>query len=247
MAVSGGRLDRRYVLAAIVLALLIAAALWLYFGQTDGAGGGGGGGTTTTTTGPSGGPVVLYPTSDLPDGFDLIVVEDHVEVSDGQYIIITEAHGTYRSLVAYGGASVSGNITHGQAVIKYSNYIIPLVAFASTNRTITYDYPGIRIRLDNEHGGFVAYTSISLAIYYRVYEFNVSGTTVYVWLPASRGPTALDYDKHVFVDPVYGVYYINGMPYTLEMISPREPRRGILRAWVVATDKNGTYVFRINP
>jgi hypothetical protein len=158
MAVSGRRLDRRHVLAAIILLLLIALALWLYFGKTGGAGGGGGGGTTTTTTGPSGGPVILYPTSDLPDGFDLIVVEDHVEVSDGQYIIITEAYGTYRSLVAYGGASVSGNITYGQAAIKYSNYIIPLVAFASTNRTITYDYPGIRIRLDNEYGGFVAYT-----------------------------------------------------------------------------------------
>ena len=247
MAVSGRRLDRRHVLAAIILLLLIALALWFYFGKTGDAGGGGGGGTTTTTTGPSGGPTVLYPTSDLPDGLDLIVVEDHVEVSDGQYIIIAEAYGTYRSLVAYGGTSVSGNITYGQAAIKYSNYIIPLVAFASTNSTITYDYPGIKIRLDNKHGGFVAYTPISLAIYYRVYEFNVSGTTVYVWLPASGGPTAPDYDKHVFVDPVYGVYYINGMPYTLEMISPREPRKGILRAWAVATDKSGTYVFRINP
>jgi hypothetical protein len=241
--VSTGKIDRKYIIAAILLALLILVALWNYFGKS---GAGGGGETTTTTTTAPERPTVLYPTSDLPGGYDLIVLEDHVEVRDGTYVVVAKAYGTYKSLVGYGGASVSGNITHGQAAIRYSDYIIPLAAFASTNDRISQDYPGMEIRLDSQ-GGYVAYPNISLVIYYRAYTFNISGTIVYVWLPSSTGSIIPDYDKHVYVDQVYGVYYINGVPYPLEIIPPRKPYKGILRAWLVAADKSGTYVFRINP
>jgi hypothetical protein len=225
--------------------MLIGYGLYMYF-YGGGGGGGGGGGTTTTTTGTPPPSNVLYP-SDVVNGYDLIVVEDHVTVAGGQYSIVASAAGAYKSLVAYGGSSVSGNITNGVALIKYGGYEIPVVAFASTNSTINQDFPGIEVRL-GASGGFVHYKPISMAIYYRSASFNVSGTTVYVWVPAKTLPTTLaSVSAHVTVDPEYGTYYVNGVAYGLEYGTPPQKHRGVLRSWLVYTKDSGKYVFTINP
>ena len=231
------------ILAVLILALLIGYALYKYFYS----GGGGGGTTTTTVTGTPSTSNVLYPNGGIANGYDLILVEDHVSVTEGQYSIVASAVGSFRSLVAYGGSSVSGNITNGVAVIKYGGYEIPVIGFASTNSTLVQDFPGIQVRLD-VNGGYVLYTPISMAVYYKHYQYNVSNTVVHVWAPAKTQPTTLaSASVHVVVDPEYGTYYINGVAYGLDIGTPPRQYRGILRSWLVYTTEGGKYVFTINP
>jgi len=232
------------ILAVLILALLIGYALYKYF--YGGNGGGGGGGTTTTTTGTPPPSNVLYP-REIVNGYDLIVIEDHVSVDNGRYSIVASAAGAYKSLVAYGGSSVSGNITNGVALIKYGGYEIPVVAFASTNSTVVQDFPGIEVRLDAS-GGFVHYKPVSMAIYYRHASFNVSNTVVHVWVPAKTLPTKLaSVSVHVTIDPEYGTYHVNGVAYGLEYGTPPQKFKGVLRSWLVYTKNSGRYVFTINP
>jgi hypothetical protein len=218
----------------------------LYLSGGDKGGGGGGGGGTPTPR-PSPPSNVLYPTREIVNGFDLIVIEDHVHVENGQYSLVTSAVGSFRSLVAYGGSTVSGNITSGVAVIRYGGYEIPIVAFASTNSTVVQDFPGIQVRLSAD-GGYVLYTPISMAVYYRYHRFNVSNTVVHVWVPSKTLPTRLaDASVHVTIDAEFGVYYINNVAYNLELGTPPQKLRGILRSWLVYTQESGRYVFTINP
>jgi len=238
------RIGKGTIAAVLLLALLIGYAIYMSLGH----GGGGGGGTTTTTvTGTPSTSNVLYPNTGVVNGFDLILVEDHVSVTDGQYSIVASAVGSFRSLVAYGGSSVSGNITNGVAVIKYGGYEIPVIGFASTNSTLVQDFPGIQVRLDVS-GGYVLYTPISMAVYYRHYQYNVSNTVVHVWVPTKTQPTTLaSASVHVVVDPEYGTYYINGVAYGLDIGTPPRQYRGVLRSWLVYTTAGGKYVFTINP
>jgi len=237
------------IVAVLILALLIGYAIYMSLGGgRGGSGGGGGGGTTTTTTGTSAQPTALYPNAPVANGFDLILVEDHVTVSGGQYSVVASVVGSYRSVVAYGGSSVSGNITYGAAVIKYGGYEIPVVGFASTNSTLVQDFPGIQVRLD-ANGGYVLYTPISMAVYYRHYQFNVSNTIVHVWVPAKTQPTTLASGAsiHVVIDAQHGVYYINGAAYALDVGTPPRQYKGLLRSWLVYSGQSGKYVFTINP
>lgn len=241
------RIGKGMVAAVLILALLIGYAIYMGFGRGGAGGGGGGTTTTTTTTGPSGPSTVLYPNAGIVNGFDLILVEDHVSVSGGQYSIVASAVGLYRSVVSYGGSTVSGNITYGVAVIKYGGYEIPVVGFASTNATIVQDFPGIQVRL-GAAGGYVLYIPIRMAVYYRHLQYNISGTPVHVWVPARTLPTTLaSASLHVTVDPEYGTYYINGVAYGLEIGTPPRQYRGVLRSWIVYTASGGRYVFTINP
>jgi hypothetical protein len=240
------RRRRGLILALLILALLIGYAMYLYI-IGGGKGDGKKGGNQTDTPGPPRPSNVLYPTRDLVNGYDLIVIEDHVHVENGQYTLVTSAAGSFRSLVAYGGSTVSGNITNGIAVIRYGGYEIPILAFASTNSTITQDFPSIEARLDTS-GGYVLYKPVSMAIYYRYHRFNVSNTVVHVWVPAKTLPTRLaDASVHVTIDPEFGVYYLNNVAYNLELGTPPQKLRGILRSWLVYTKESGRYVFTINP
>jgi hypothetical protein len=242
----GRRIGKGTVVAVLILALLIGYAIYASFNR--GTSGGGGGSTTTTTiTGTSAPSNVLYPNAALANGFDLILVEDHVDVNNGQYSIVASAVGSYRSIVAYGGSSVSGNITNGIAVIKYGGYEIPVVGFASTNSSIVQDFPGIQVRLSTS-GGYVLYTPLSMAIYYRHLQYNISNTVVHVWVPSKTQPATLaSASLHVVIDPEYGTYYINGVAYGLDMDTPPKQYKGVLRSWLVYTTAGGSYVFTINP
>jgi hypothetical protein len=184
------------------------------------------------------------------NGFNVIFIEDHVEeVGGGQFRINVRLSGGFRSLVGYGGASVTGNITYGTAYIVMDYYKVPVVGFASTNATIRQDFPGMKVRL-NENGGYVVYTPINMAIYYRRYEFDVSGTRVYVWVPAKSQPSVLTTDatRHIYIDPETGFYYVNGQPYKLTIDAPpTKVYKGVLRSWVLTANRYGTYVFQINP
>jgi hypothetical protein len=241
------RRRRGLIVLLLLLLLLVGYAVYLYLIGGRGGGGGGGGGNQTTTPGPTPPSNLLYPTRDVVNGYDLIVIEDHVHVENGKYSLVTSAVGSFRSLVAYGGSTVTGNITHGAAVIRYGGYEIPVVAFASTNSTIVQDFPGIQVRLD-ENGGYVFYKPISMAVYYRHSQFNISGTAVHVWVPTKTLPTRLaDASVHVAIDPEFGVYYINNVAYSLELGTPPQKLKGVLRAWLVYTTASGRYAFTINP
>ena len=254
--------DRRLLLA-IALAVVIAAVVaWAWLGGGGGGGGGGsggsgggggggsgggGGGGNTTTTPPPGD--VLYPTSGIYNGFNVIFIEDHVDVEDGRYVVRSGLSGTFRSLVAYGGSSVTGNITYGVAYITFGYYKIPVVGFASTNATITQDFPGMKVRLTAD-GGYVVYTPVSMAVYYRRYTFDIGGTTVYVWVPAKSLPSVLttEASQHIYIDPEAAFYYVNGAPYRLTIdVPPTRTHVGVLRSWVLYANRYGAYVFQINP
>jgi hypothetical protein len=183
-------------------------------------------------------------------GFNVIFIEDHVEeVGGGQFRVVARIATTFRSLVGYGGSRVTGNITYGTAYIVMDYYKVPVVGFASTNATISQDFPGIKVRL-NERGGYVLYTPINMAIYYRRYEFNIGGTVVYVWVPAKSQPSVLTTEatRHAYIDPEACLYYVNGVPYRLVIDEPpRKTFTGVLRSWVLTANRYGTYVFQINP
>jgi len=191
----------------------------------------------------------LYPDSDLVNGFNVIFIEDHVQTDGNQFKIVARLGTSFVSLVAYGGSGVTGNITYGTAYIVTNYYKIPIIGFASTNSMITQDFPGMKVRLTAD-GGYVVYTPVSMAIYYRRYAFNISGTTVYVWVPAKSLPSTLTTEatQHVTIDPETGFYYVNGQPYRLTIDAP--PTRiykGVLRSWVLTANRYGVYVFQINP
>jgi len=167
----------------------------------------------------------------------------------GQFRIVTRLGTSFTSLVAYGGAGVTGNITYGTAYIVSNYYKIPIIGFASTDATVTQDFPGMKVRLTAD-GGYVVYPTVSMAIYYRRYVFNVSGTMVYVWVPAKSLPNTLSTEvtQHVTIDPEAGFYYVNGQPYRLTIdVPPIKTRKGILRSWVLTANRYGVYVFQINP
>ena len=253
---------RRLLLVGLIAVLAVVAALnWMWGGLGGGGGGGGGGTNTTTTTSPGGGGGggtttttippgdFLYPNDDVKNGFNVIFIEDHVAVEGDHFKVVARLSGSFRSLVAYGGSSVTGNITYGSAYIKYNYYTIPIIGFASTNATITQDFPGIQVRL-REDGGYVIYTPVSMAIYYQRYVFNLSNTVVYVWVPARTLPGVLSTEAtmHVYIDPENCFYYVNGQPYRLSIDAPpRRLYRGVLRSWVIYADRYGTYVFQVNP
>jgi hypothetical protein len=165
------------------------------------------------------------------------------------YVVRSGISGTFRSLVAYGGSSVAGNITYGVAYITVGYYKIPVVGFASTNATITQDFPGMKVRLTAD-GGYVVYTPVSMAVYYRRYTFNIGGTTVYVWVPAKSLPSVLatDASRHIYIDPETASYVDGGVRYRLTIDAP--PSKvyvGVLRSWVLYSNRYGAYVFQINP
>jgi len=167
----------------------------------------------------------------------------------GQFRIVARLGTSFTSLVAYGGSGVTGNITYGTAYIVSNYYKIPIIGFASTNATVTQDFPGMKVRLTVD-GGYVVYTPVSMAVYYQRYTFDIGGTTVYVWVPAKSLPSVLttDASQHVYIDPEAAFYYVNGMPYRLSIDAP--PTRtyvGVLRSWVLYANRYGAYVFQINP
>ena len=242
MATPRGDANRRTWLAAAVVALIVLLAIWAYLLPKGGtrvvrvsAPG-----TTTPVPQPS-----LYPTGDIYNGYDLILIEDFVDI-DG-YQIVATAFGAYFGIPAYGGSSAQGNITHGQAYLQFGGFYIPIIAIASTNSTLKQDFPGLQIRLDT-NGGYILYTPPSLAIYYRHMTFNVSGTTVHVWAPASQLPPQLaGAAHHATIDPSSGTAYVDGMPNLLALGSPQPQKKGVLRAWLVTTSQSGTYTLIINP
>lgn len=243
MATHRGDTNRRTWLAVAVVALIVLLAIWAYLLPK------GGGtrvvrvnapGTTTPVPQPS-----LYPTGDIYSGYDLILIEDFVD-SNG-YQIVVSAFGAYYGIPAYGGSSVQGNITHGQAYLQFGGFYIPIIAIASTNSTLKQDFPGMQIRLDT-NGGYILYTSPNLAIYYKHMTFDVSGTTVHVWSPASQLPPQLaGAAHHATIDPSSGMAYVDGMPTPLTLGSPQPQKKGVLRAWFVTTSQSGTYTLFINP
>lgn len=231
--------NRRKWLAVAIVTLIILLAIWPYL--LPKAGGARVGGVTTTTV-PK--PEV-YPTGDIYNGYNLILLEDFVNTNG--YEIVVTVFGSYSSIPAYGGSGVQGNITHGQAYLEYGGFSIPIIAIASTNSTLKQDFPSIQIRLDTS-GGYILYTAANLAIYYRHMAFNVSDTTVHVWAPASQLPPQLaSATHHVTLDPANGVAYVNGMPVKLTVGNPPPQRKGVLRAWLVTTSTSGTYTLTINP
>lgn len=241
MATHQKNTNRRTWLALAIVALIILIAIWANLLPKGGAGGARVGGVTTTKV-PK--PEV-YPTGDIYNGYNLILLEDFVNPNG--YEIIVKAFGSYSSIPAYGGSGVQGNITHGQAYLEYGGFSIPIIAIASTNSTLKQDFPSIQIRLDTS-GGYILYTAANLAIYYRHMAFNVSDTTVHVWAPASQLPQQLaSATHHVTLDPANGVAYVDGMPVKLTVGNPPPQRKGVLRAWLVTTSTSGTYTLTINP
>lgn len=241
MASQYGNTNRRTWLAVLIVGLIILLALLAHLLSKGGAGGVRVGGVTTTTA-PK--PEV-YPTGDIYNGYNLILLEDFVNPNG--YEIIVKAFGSYSSIPAYGGSGVQGNITHGQAYLEYGGFSIPIIAIASTNSTLKQDFPSIQIRLDTS-GGYILYTAANLAIYYRHLDFNVSGTTVHVWAPASQLPHKLaPATHHVTLDPANGVAYVDGTPVKLTVGNPPPQRKGVLRAWLVTASISGTYTLTINP
>lgn len=232
--------NRRTWLAVAIVALIILLAIWAYLLPKVAGGARVGGVTTTTVPKPE-----VYPTGDIYNGYNLILLEDFVNPSG--YEIVVRAFGSYSSIPAYGGSGVQGNITRGQAYLEYGGFSIPIIAIASTNSTLKQDFPSIQIRLDTS-GGYILYTAANLAIYYRHMAFNVSGTTVHVWAPASQLPPQLaSATHHVTLDPANGVAYVNGMPVKLTVGNPPPQRKGVLRAWLVTTSTSGTYTLTVNP
>ena len=258
--------NRRHLMLAIATAVVVVVAVyaalnWLGGGGGSGGGGSGGGGGGSgggsggggsggggNGTGGAPGPT-LYPTSGLVNGYNVIFLEDHVNEVGGRYVVSAGLGSTFRSLVAYGGSSVTGNITFGSAYITHGYYRIPVVAFASTNSTITQDFPGMQVRLRAD-GGCVIYTPVSMAVYYRRHTFNIGSDVVYVWVPARNLPGTLcsGATQHVYIDPESTFYYVNGAPYRLTIDAPPSTApRGILRSWVIYSNRYGTYVFQVNP
>lgn len=236
--------NKRTWIAVAIVGLIILLAVWAYLipkgGGGDAGGGGGSGGGGTTTTKPE-----VYPTGDIYNGYNLILLEDFVDADS--YQVVVTAFGAYYAIPAYGGSGVKGNITHGQAYLEYGGFSIPIIAIASTNSTLKQDFPGMQIRLDTS-GGYILYTAPSLAIYYRHMAFNVSGTMVHVWAPASQLPLQLSgASHHVTIDPANGVAYVDGTPVWLIIGNAQPQRKGVLRAWLVTTTTSGTYTLTINP
>lgn len=247
-----GKTKRYGPLIALLIGLMVIALLWYFYGGGGGRGGGGGGGggspTQTQTSTP--GVVVEAPVSDIPNAYTgIIVLEDHVQTGTGGYYITATVFGSYRSIVSWGGSSVSGNITAGVGYVDVGNYRLILFGVASTNSTVQFEDSSIKYYLTST-GGYILYKPASAAVYVRPLVFNVSNTKVYVWVPTNTQtatPSGVQY--HITVDPQNGVAYVNGnfMPVGLTALDSKWLKKGVNIGWAVTASASGTYKIQINP
>ena len=245
-----GKAKRYAPLIALLIGLMVIALLWYFYGGgARGGGGGGGGGSPTQTQTSAPGVVVVAPVSDIPNAYTgIIVLEDHVQTGDGYYITAT-VFGSFRSMVSWGGSSVSGNITAGVGYVDVGNYRLILFGVASTNSTVQFEDSNVKYYLTST-GGYILYKPASAAVYVRTLVFNVSNTKVYVWVPTNTQtatPSGVQY--HITVDPQNGVVYVNGnfMPVGLTSLDSKWLKKGVLIGWAVAASTSGTYRIQINP
>ncbi len=178
-------------------------------------------------------------------GVDLVVLEDFVSVEDGRYVVRAAAVERFTQIPAWGGWSVSTNMTYSTLAVDLADVggrgVVLIFGAASRNSTLRQDLGnGFRIYAHGG-GGYVTYNDTLAGWCLRppVYDKGV-----YVWLPASTCNLNVQY--RIAVEPAWGGVFINGVPVAAYNVRLTKVS-GVLPGWLVSADRGGTYYFTVRP
>jgi hypothetical protein len=220
-------MTRRRILIAVALALLLLLLLlwWLFLKQPA--------------------PPRYQPSTAVYQGVDVVALEDFVSAENGRYVVNAVVPERFRQIPAWGGWSVSANITYSTLAVNLTDVggrgVVLIFGVASRNATLDQDLGnGFRVHASGG-GGYVIYNDTYAGWCLRPPAYD---NGVYVWLPASTCNLNVRY--RITVEPAWGGVFINGQP--AEVVNVRLVKvRGILPGWFVFADASGTYYFTVKP
>jgi hypothetical protein len=189
-------------------------------------------------------PPRWQPSVGVYQGVDVVVLEDFVAVEGDRYVVRAAAPERFAQVPAWGGWSVSANITHSTLAVNLTGAggrgLVLVFGVASRNATLDQDLGnGFRVHASGE-GGYVVYN-------------NTAGwclrpparqDDVYVWLPAPSCSLSVEY--RITVEPAWGGVYVNGRPAEVVNVGLAKVR-GVLPGWLVYANQSGAYYFTVRP
>jgi hypothetical protein len=170
----------------------------------------------------------------------VVALEDFVASEGGRYVVRATAPERFVQIPAWGGWSVSANITYSTLAVNLTDFTILIFGVASKNATLDQDLGnGFRVHASGE-GGYVVYNDTLAAWCLRPPTYHDGA---YVWLPAST--CSLDVKYRITVEPAWGVF-VNGKPAEVVNVELKKVQ-GVLPGWVVFANKTGVYYLTVRP
>jgi len=142
---------------------------------------------------------------------------------------------------AWGGWSVSANITYSTLAVNLTDFTVLIFGVASKNATLDQDLGnGFRVHASGE-GGYVVYNDTLAGWCLRPPTYHDGA---YVWLPAST--CSLNVRHRITVEPAWGGVYVNGKPAEVVNVELKKVQ-GVLPGWVVFANQTGVYYLTVRP
>jgi len=179
-----------------------------------------------------------YPPFKVPDGVDIILLEDYVKLIGDYYIINMSC--PCPVVVAYGGgvAEAEKGVSIYPLAISLDNQLYVVVGIASKRPRFNISESGWVVSV-GPNGGYVFHLRNGV-IWCLDYRGNFSG--IYVWLPSKSCSYLTKYV--VTVDRLTGKVYVNGYP--ANVVSAKAARwGGWLAVWVAKPPGYGSYAVNI--
>ena len=189
-------------------------------------------------------PPRWQPSVGVYQGVDVVALEDFVAAEGDRYVVRATAPERFARVPAWGGWSVSANITYSTLAVNLTGAggrgLVLVFGVASRNATLDQDLGnGFRVHAD-DGGGYVVYNNTAG----WCLRPPVRQDDVYVWLPAPSCSLSVEY--RITVEPAWGGVYVNGRP--AEVANVRLVKvAGVLPGWLVYTNQSGTYYFTVRP
>jgi hypothetical protein len=180
------------------------------------------------------------PSVGVYQGVDVVVLEDFVTEDGGKYVVRATAPERFAQVPAWGGWSVSANITYSTLAVNLTDFVVLIFGVASRNATLDQDLGnGFRLHASGG-GGYVVYNNTAG----WCLRPPMRQDDVYVWLPAPACSLQVKY--RITVEPAWGGVYVNGRP--AEVVSAMLVKvGGVLPGWLVYTNQSGVYYFTVRP
>jgi len=211
---------RRKVLVAAAAALVILLICWLLCMRLAA-------------------PPRWQPSTGVYQGVDVVALEDFVASEGGRYVVRATAPERFAQVPAWGGWSVSANITYSTLAVNLTDFTVLIFGVASKNATLDQDLGnGFRVHASGE-GGHVVYNDTLAGWCLRPPTYRDGA---YVWLPAST--CSLNVKYRITVEPAWGGVYVNGRPTQVVNVELKKVE-GVLPGWVVYANSSGTYYLSI--
>ena len=189
-------------------------------------------------------PPRWQPSVGVYQGVDVVALEDFVAAEGDRYVVRATAPERFARVPAWGGWSVSANITYSTLAVNLTGAggrgLVLVFGVASRNATLDQDLGnGFRVHASGG-GGYVVYNNMAG----WCLRPPVRQDDVYVWLPAPTCSLSVEY--RITVEPARGGVYVNGRPAEVVNVGLVKVG-GVLPGWLVYANKSGVYYFTVRP